>query len=103
MLQRRVQDLSRLGQIFFKDIGPVRGKNIFIRGRLIPYKIILSLGHNRKEQGQNIIMRLLFASALYAPHESFLHQGQKRTISNFFRGIFIGGHKPLMPHGWTLL
>ena len=47
--------------------------------------------------------RLVLASDPYVPHESFFRQRQKHTISNFFSGIFRGGHMPLMPFGSTRL
>ena len=38
--------------------------------------------------------KLVLASASYASHESFSHQGQKNTILNFIMGIFRGGICP---------
>ena len=44
--------------------------------------------------------RLILASALYVPHESFFHQGQKHTILNFIRGILNMGGGAYAPYDW---
>ena len=47
-----------------------------------------------REGGEYLIITkeiLILASASYAPHESFFHQGQKHTISNFIRAYSKGG------------
>ena len=45
----------------------------------------LPLGNNKHEEGQKTLLwlkqRLLLASAIYAPHKSFCHQGGRNIFS----------------------
>ena len=94
--QRRVKNFSIKASFNFRG---VETNKIFIRvtesrreevKMFCPPYISVPLGHNPQEGGgQNIYMteeRLDLASAPYAHYESFFHQEQKHTISNFIRG-----------------
>ena len=70
-----------------------------IRGKIASPKIVMPLGQEGGGAEYSIIIkeRLVLASALYTPRESFYHQGQKHTISKFIIGILRGlAYTPLI-------
>ena len=93
-LQRRVQDLFHQGQI-----SSLWEAELFLLN--LKNYLPLGLGYNKKEGADYLIIvkkRLVLASASYAPHESFFHQGQKLvqiSSGNYLKVWFIRGITPL--------
>ena len=81
---------------FFFHQGWGKGAEIFWSGAEPRTKIVLPLEHDRQERGggaEYLIInkeRIVLASANFAPHERFFHQGQKHTTINFIRAYLDG-------------